>query len=168
MKYALYLLQPLSEVSPSGLSVPACVSGVTGALLLLLAACITTVNHNAAKYTGVVWFSAMFTVTWVAGFATTRGKEVRELWGSWLLLNCRQGGLSHGHLHTWSDGIIGLLCLVSWGTGTPAAGAAGILYTASSAATGFSGAAGSATTVGGSEWQSPSPLFLWFCILYVL
>ena len=42
MKYALYLLQPLSEVSPSGLSVPACVSGVTGALLLLLAACITT------------------------------------------------------------------------------------------------------------------------------
>ena len=73
MKYALYLLQPLSEVSPSGLSVPAC------ALLLLLAACITTVNHNAAKYTGVVGFSAMFTVTWVAGFATTRGKEVREL-----------------------------------------------------------------------------------------
>ena len=79
MKYALYLLQPLSEVSPSGLSVPACVSGVTGALLLLLAACITTVNHNAAKYTGVLGFSAMFTVTWVAGFATTRGKEVREL-----------------------------------------------------------------------------------------
>ena len=48
------------------------------------------------------------------------------------------------NLHTWSDGIIGLLCPVSWGTGTPAAGAAGILYTASSAATGFSGAAGSA------------------------
>ena len=79
MKYALYLSHPLSEVSPSGLFVPACVSGVTGAMLLLPAACITTVNDNAAKYTGVVGFSAMFTVTWVAGFATTRGKEVRKV-----------------------------------------------------------------------------------------
>ena len=83
------------------------------------------------------------------------------------MLNCRQGGLSHGHLHTWSDVILGLLCLVPWGTVTPEAGAAGILCTASSAATGFSGAAGSVATVGGSEWQSPSPLFLWFCILSV-
>lgn len=167
MKYALYLSQPLSEVSPSALSVPACVSAVTGTLPLLLAACITSVNGKATRDTGVVGFSAMLTVTWIVGFATTGGKEVREVWGSWSVLNCRQGGLSHGHLHTWSDVILGLLCPVPWGTVTPEAGAAGILCTAFSAATGFSGAAGSVATVGGSEWQSPSPLFLWFCILCV-
>ena len=79
MKYALYLSQPLSEVSPSALSVPACVSGVTGALPLLLAACIPSVNSKATRDTGVVGFSAMLTVTWIVGFATTGGKEVREV-----------------------------------------------------------------------------------------
>lgn len=64
------------------------------------------------------------------------------------MLNCRQGRLSHGHLHTWSDVILGLLCPVPLGHCHPEAGAAGILCTAFSAATGFSGAAG----LSGHSW----------------
>lgn len=76
---------------------------------------------------------------------------------------CSQGRLSHGHLHIWSAGIIDSAAFSAQFPGARAPlqlGAAGILCTASSAATGFSGAAGSAATVGGSEWQSPSPLVL--------
>ena len=47
--------------------------------LFLLATSVTAVAGNAAKDIGVVGFSAMFTVSWVAGFAIPGGKKVREV-----------------------------------------------------------------------------------------